>query len=120
MSGNAGIDNISSEYKVTRDSDDNIVNRAIKTVSNASVNFLPNTLNAATTHVFWQVITADINVRFDQGAATTSDMFFDKNNSAIWSKQMAFDARAIRNAALDATIIIYELQKGSPQSQAPS
>jgi len=78
------------------------------------VAFLPATLDNATTHVFWQVLGADINVELAGGTATTSDMKISDGNSTIWSRQMAIDATAIRNGGTDATLIVYELQKASP------
>jgi len=113
MAGAVTIDNLASDYQVTRNSS-GIIAKATKTISSSSTDFLPADLDNATTHVFWQVNGADINVEFAGGTATTADMLISDGNSAIWSRQMAIDANAIRNASIDATLIVYELQKGAP------
>jgi len=118
MSGNVGIDNLDSEFQITRDKDGAVVIRGNTTVTNASIAFLPRDLNSATTHVLWQVNDADIRVEFDgnDATATTGVILFDKA-STIWSRSLAESAKAFRNDATDAIITVYELQKGSPQKE---
>jgi len=120
MPQSISLDNLSSEYQVTRDNTGTIIAKATKTISSSSVAFLPATLNDATTHVFWQVVGADINVELAGGTATTADMKITNGNSTIWSRQMALDTNAIRNDTDDATLIIYELQKASPTTAGRS
>ena len=112
MAGAISIDNLASDYQVTRNAS-GIITKATKTISSSSVDFLPADLDDATTHVFWAVQGADVNVDFAGGTAVTTDMKITDGNSSIWSRQMAIDATAIRNDATDATLIVYELQKGA-------
>ena len=113
MAGTTTINNIASEYQVTRDGDGNIVTQTINTVSSSSEAFLGTlTLDAATTNVHWQILDNDIYLRLDGGTVTTSHMTVAAGVSGTWSRNFAETATALRNTA-DSRIIITELQKAS-------
>lgn len=117
MSGSIGIDNLDSEYQVTRDNTGTIVSRATQTVAGTSVDFLPGALNDQTTHVLWQVLDADIKVALDGATATAATgVLLEDKASTIWSRSFAESSKAIRAAGTSAIITVYELQKGSPQT----
>ena len=71
-SSTTGIDNLDGEYQLTRPTAGTIVARASKTITNASTDFLPATLNTATTHVLWQVLGSDIKVELDGTTASAT------------------------------------------------
>jgi hypothetical protein len=118
MSGQTTINNISSEYQVTRDSTGTIVNQTINAVGASSEAFLGTlTLDDATTNVHWQVLDNSVYMRLDGGTVTSVDMTIGATIGGTWSRSFAETATVLQNSGA-ARIVITELQKASSDRPA--
>lgn len=66
----------------------------------------------STTHVWWQVIGADVRLTVDNATDPTSSVGFvaKDGESGIWSLRMFRQTRFLRQASTDAALIIQELR----------
>jgi len=109
MGGNVRINNISSEYKPSKDKSGTAINdRSLSVTSAAALIAAP--LASGTTHIHLDVQDADIYYTLDGSdpVATTNGHLWAAGKSAIWNRDLAEDVRVA--SAGTARIHISELQ----------
>ena len=82
-----------------------------RTISGTAAAIINWTLNANTTHVFVQFTGANARVTLDgtTNPTTTLGFQYPEGSTAYWTRQMAINAKAIRDDATDVVIEIQEL-----------
>jgi hypothetical protein len=81
-----------------------------RTISSTAANIINWTLNANTTHVFVQFTGANARVTLDGATSPTTSLGFQypDGSTAYWTRQLALNAKAIRD---DATDVVCEIQE---------
>lgn len=81
------------------------------TISSSAENVVDWTMSTDTTHLLVQCTGADARVTFDATTSPTSTkgFRFPANSSAYWTKRMALNAKAIREAGTDCVFEMQEL-----------
>lgn len=82
-----------------------------RTISGTAAAIINWTLNTNTTHVFVQFTGANARVTLDgtTNPTTTLGFQYPEGSTAYWTRQMALNAKAIRDDSTDVVIEIQEL-----------
>lgn len=87
-----------------------VADRAV-TVSSTAANLITGTaFDAGTTHIFWNVV--DANIRFTMDGSTptaTNGHQIAAGSSGVWCVRMANQVKVIREGSTDASIFISEV-----------